>query len=1125
MTDRLIGTSVGHYDVVEKVGGGGMGVVYKARDRRLERFVALKFLPSQWSHDEQAKLRFVREAQAASATEHPSICTIYNIDEAPDGQLFIVMAYYDGVTLKERLTRGPLAVEEALEIATQVAQGLARAHKAGVVHRDLKPSNLILTDDAVKIVDFGLAKFADAQQLTVSAPTPIGTYAYMSPEQTRAEEASPRSDVWAVGVLIYEMLAGRPPFGGGYFEAVAHAIRHQDPPPLRAVRPDVSEALERLVFRAMHKDSAVRFADGRALAVALLHLRGLSAPLDLNSGVVEVPRHLVEPRQAPSRGARPVFAIAGAAAVVLAGAVAWNLTAGPRAPRETVNVVPVLNQSGYPELDPYRLALTAALVGELQTSPSVRPVDDGAVAMLARDMMRRGADPAGPDLMQRLAAIGRGRWILVPTVLHDQGAWSARVEIRDARTGAAVNTLRTAGVASSLNREAAYGQVVELARAVATHFAGSQRVPTGRLSPGARLRSLDAVHAIEEGVAAMEQLNYARARDAFARAAEAEQRHPLPHAWLSRAEGLLRHGNEAAEAADRAVRLLTEATADRDRLFAQAVAATSRNDPSEARARHDELVRRFPDESRWRAELAGYLDGQGHVDEAIQEYQRIAPEARTPRVAVELCRLYARRDDRARARDAARVAAESFMALGAPLGVAQARLCEADVLRRGTPEEKRAGLQASADALGMFDAEGDAYNVARAHHFVALALVSEGREPDALTSWERALAGARATSNAVLEAGTLNNLGLATLALGRRRESLRYLEEATAANERIGDERQAAGAQVNSATILVQFGPDAEEGLRRVESALTVFRTIGDRTGELFAHRVSGEYYRNAGRFDEANVAFAQALAIAGERGLRDDTLGIWMEMAIGRLAVGDYGQALDLLDRVLADSSNRDLTRAAILRGVTRARLGDMAGADQAFAGARRAMGRAGDIRFEPLLLVAEAQSWLERGERARARTLFERAARVPPDELADDNALAAAAYTHVLRAGPAAGRIAAIEALKKDTRGLGRVDLSVLLDVLQATIAIDAGWPRVALGHLATDAAVAARLDRELAATAKRLEAVARAAAGDAAGSAAAQAEVARILAQVGALVPERDRAAFSMRPFVVRLRQPLS
>jgi len=183
-----------------------MGVVYLAKDTKLERTVALKFLPPRWMHDEGAKQRFVREAQAASATNHRNICIIHDIGQTDDGQLFIVMAYYDGQTLKQKLERGPLPIPEALEIATEVAEGLAKAHAQGVVHRDIKPGNLIVTDDGVKILDFGLAKLADAAlKLTVEGST-LGTVAYMSPEQARGEEADERSDIWALGVVLYEML-------------------------------------------------------------------------------------------------------------------------------------------------------------------------------------------------------------------------------------------------------------------------------------------------------------------------------------------------------------------------------------------------------------------------------------------------------------------------------------------------------------------------------------------------------------------------------------------------------------------------------------------------------------------------------------------------------------------------------------------------------------------------------------------------------------------------------------------------------------------------------------------------------------------------------------------------------
>jgi eukaryotic-like serine/threonine-protein kinase len=238
VADSLVGKTVAQYDVIAKLGGGGMGVVYTAKDTKLGRLVALKFLPPQWSHDDNAKQRFIREAQAASATDHRNICTIHNIESTDDGQLFIVMAHYEGLTLKQKLEAGPLAVDEALEIAAQVAEGLTKAHAQGVVHRDIKPGNLMITDDTVKILDFGLAKFADSLQLTIVGST-LGTVAYMSPEQTKGEEADARSDLWAVGVVLYEMLTGQLPFRGTYPEAISYAIRNDPPPPLPAAEPEI----------------------------------------------------------------------------------------------------------------------------------------------------------------------------------------------------------------------------------------------------------------------------------------------------------------------------------------------------------------------------------------------------------------------------------------------------------------------------------------------------------------------------------------------------------------------------------------------------------------------------------------------------------------------------------------------------------------------------------------------------------------------------------------------------------------------------------------------------------------------------------------------------------------------
>ena len=247
------GSRLGQYEIVSLLGGGGMGLVYKAQDTRLKRPVALKLLPPELTRDESAKQRFLQEAQAASALDHPNICTIHEINETPDGQLYLVMAYYEGETLKEKIERGPLPLDEAVDIAIQIGQGLAEAHTAAVVHRDIKPANVMLPKGApVKIVDFGLAKLAGQVGLTQTGQA-LGTVAYMSPEQARGHEVDHGADLWALGVVLYEMLAGRRPFPGEHAQSVVYAILNTEVPPLPSARAEVPADLARVVGRALTK--------------------------------------------------------------------------------------------------------------------------------------------------------------------------------------------------------------------------------------------------------------------------------------------------------------------------------------------------------------------------------------------------------------------------------------------------------------------------------------------------------------------------------------------------------------------------------------------------------------------------------------------------------------------------------------------------------------------------------------------------------------------------------------------------------------------------------------------------------------------------------------------------------
>jgi serine/threonine protein kinase/Flp pilus assembly protein TadD len=269
----MIGQTISHYRILEKLGEGGMGVVYKAEDTKLQRFVALKFLPPHVSDDE-ATQRFVNEAHAVSALDHPNICGIYEIDETPEGRLFIVMPCYEGESLQQRIERGPLKLDEAVDIASQVASGLAKAHEKGIVHRDIKPGNVYLTSDGLaKIVDFGLAKFSGRSKLTRTGTT-AGTVTHMSPEQLRGGNVDSRSDIWALGVVMYEMLTGETPFRGEYEQAVSYSIVNEAPRPIRSLRPDVPVQMESFIEKALSKDPNGRYQSATELLGALQSLRG-----------------------------------------------------------------------------------------------------------------------------------------------------------------------------------------------------------------------------------------------------------------------------------------------------------------------------------------------------------------------------------------------------------------------------------------------------------------------------------------------------------------------------------------------------------------------------------------------------------------------------------------------------------------------------------------------------------------------------------------------------------------------------------------------------------------------------------------------------------------------------------
>ncbi|HLB89193.1 MAG TPA: serine/threonine-protein kinase, partial [Terriglobales bacterium] len=384
----MLGKTIGHYRVLEKLGGGGMGVVYEAEDLKLGRHVALKFLPDDLAHDPQALERFRREARSASALNHPNICTIHDISEE-QGQHFIAMEFMAGQTLKQRLAAGPVQPDQLLELAIQIADALDAAHSEGIVHRDIKPANIFITKRGqAKILDFGLAKLTRVQtagsalspeQATLEAHltspgTAVGTVAYMSPEQARGEELDRRTDLFSFGAVLYEMATGRMAFSGNTSALVFDAILHKAPTSSVRINPELPAELEYIINKALEKDRGLRYQSAGEMLADLKRLRRNSS-----STTVEVA--VGGEMLAKGRTRKALWASVGGVVVLvlaLAAAFVWRGRSGGQE-ISSVAVLPFVNAGNDPNTEYLSDGLTESLINSLSQVPNLAVMSRSSV--------------------------------------------------------------------------------------------------------------------------------------------------------------------------------------------------------------------------------------------------------------------------------------------------------------------------------------------------------------------------------------------------------------------------------------------------------------------------------------------------------------------------------------------------------------------------------------------------------------------------------------------------------------------------------------------------------------------------------------------------------------------------
>lgn len=384
----MIDQIVSHYRILEKLGGGGMGVIYKARDLKLERLVVLKFLPPHLDANADEKKRFVQEAKAASALDHANICTVYEIDETAEGQMFIAMAYYDGETLKQQGARDKGQVIDAVEIAIQIAQGLAKAHEHGIVHRDIKPANIIITKEGVvKIIDFGLAKFLGQSTLTKTGAT-MGTMAYMAPEQVSGAAVDQRADVWALGAVLYEMLAGQRPFAAENEQAMMYAILCKEPQPIT----HLPEKLAAILRQALAKEAEARYQRMEEMLEALRSI--------VRSNAADVPAKQREVSGLPRT--RLLLYAAGVICLLVLGL----MRAFAPAPQiDSLAVLPFANVGGNPENEYLSDGLSENLIQRLSQLSNLKVISFNVAARYrAQD---KTPQEIGNELQVEAVLVGR----------------------------------------------------------------------------------------------------------------------------------------------------------------------------------------------------------------------------------------------------------------------------------------------------------------------------------------------------------------------------------------------------------------------------------------------------------------------------------------------------------------------------------------------------------------------------------------------------------------------------------------------------------------------------------------------------------------------------------------------
>ena len=582
------GAMISHYKIVEEIGAGGMGVVYRAVDTRLDRIVALKFLPPHLLCDATARTRFEQEARAASALNHPNITTIFEIDEG-EGRCFIAMEFIEGQSLREVLTDRVLTMDEVLEIAQQIGEGLNAAHKREVVHRDVKPDNIMVTaDNRVKIMDFGLAKLRGATRVTKTATT-VGTLQYMSPEQAQGKDTDRRSDIFSFGAVLYEMVTGRKAFRGDNEAAVINFIVNKDPEPLARYKRDVPDGVQRIVDKALAKNTEERYQHADDMVADMKRERRISERID--PATAARLRASQEPKKRAMRLAG-VLTVVAAIVVLYLIFEPFRIEMGPDteaiARENSLAIMYFENMADPEDKDRTAQMVTALLITDLSESEYMRVVSRQRLYDILARLGERDQKSIDRSIATRVAAEAGAKYILTGTVLQVEPSFVLTSEIFDAASGAILATQRVSGEAGE-DLFAAIDRLTVEVRQDMSLPEGAAREMDHRVAD-VTTSSEEAYRHYLEGLDYEDKYYQEEARASFQRAIELDSTFAMAYYHLS----TLAVGEEMRRLGDRALRYSANASKI-ERYYIESYAAFLDGDYEETIRRGRKILRLDPD--------------------------------------------------------------------------------------------------------------------------------------------------------------------------------------------------------------------------------------------------------------------------------------------------------------------------------------------------------------------------------------------------------------------------------------------------------------------------------------------------------------------------------------------------